>query len=66
MHRYLSPSPEEVEDALEMVRLFEEAERQHRGVAILNGRFIGPPMVLAARRTLDRHDLITRSARRPA
>lgn len=66
VHRYLSPSPEEVESAREMVRLYEEAERQNRGVAILDGRFIGPPMLRAARQTLDRHDLITRSARRPA
>jgi citrate lyase subunit beta/citryl-CoA lyase len=66
VHRFLSPSPEEVESAREMVRLYEEAERQNRGVAILDGRFIGPPMLRAARRTLDRHELISRAAgRRP-
>jgi citrate lyase subunit beta/citryl-CoA lyase len=66
VHRYLSPSPEQVESAREMVRLYEEAERQNRGVAILDGRFIGPPMLRAARQTLDRHELITRAAgRRP-
>jgi citrate lyase subunit beta / citryl-CoA lyase len=64
-HRWLSPSPEEVAGAREMVRLCQEAEKQNRGVAILDGRFIGPPMLLAARRTLARHELIARLARRP-
>jgi len=63
VHRHLSPSPGQVEDAREMIRLSEEAGRQQKGVAILKGRFIGPPMVVAARRTLARHELITRQAR---
>ena len=63
VHRYLSPSPGQVEDAREMIRLSDEAGRQQKGVAILKGRFIGPPMVAAARRTLARHELITRQAR---
>jgi citrate lyase subunit beta/citryl-CoA lyase len=65
VHRYLSPSPEEVEAAREMIRLYDEAERQQRGVAIFDGRFVGPPMVRSARRTLARHDLIARQTRRP-
>ena len=63
VHRHLSPSLGPVEDAREMIRLSEEAGRQQKGVAILKGRFIGPPMVVAARRTLARHELITRQAR---
>jgi len=63
VHRHLSPSLGQVEDAREMIRLSEEAGRQQKGVAILKGRFIGPPMVVAARRTLARHELITRQAR---
>lgn len=59
-HRYFSPSEEDVNEANEMLRLFEEATRQQKGVAILNGKFIGPPMVRAARKVLDRHELITR------
>ena len=66
VHRHLSPSPEQVESAREMVRLYEEAERQGRGVAILDGKFVGPPTLRAARHTLDRHELISRAARRPA
>jgi citrate lyase subunit beta/citryl-CoA lyase len=66
VHLHLSPSPEQVESAREMVRLYEEAERQGRGVAILDGKFVGPPTLRAARHTLHRHELISRAARRPA
>jgi citrate lyase subunit beta/citryl-CoA lyase len=62
VHRHLSPSPAEVAEACEMIRLFEEAKLENRGVAILNGKFIGPPMVRAAQKTLARHDIITRKA----
>jgi citrate lyase subunit beta/citryl-CoA lyase len=65
VHRLLSPSAEEVAGAREMIRLSEEAERQQRGVAILDGRFIGPPMLRAARKTLARHELIARQGRHP-
>ena len=64
-HRYFSPSEEDVNEANEMLRLFEEAGKQQKGVAILNGRFIGPPMVLAARKVLAKHELITRREGRP-
>lgn len=64
-HQYFSPSEEDVSEANEMLRLFEEAIRAQKGVAILNGKFIGPPMVLAARKVLDRHELITRHGAPP-
>jgi citrate lyase subunit beta/citryl-CoA lyase len=64
-HRYLSPSPEEVERAREVIRLSEEAESRQRGVALLDGRIVGPPALRAARRTLARHELIA-AKRRPA
>ena len=64
-HRYLSPSPEEVERAREVIRLSEEAESRQRGVTLLDGRIVGPPVVRAARRTPARHELIA-AARRPA
>ncbi len=65
VHRCLSPSAAEVETAREMIRLYEEAERRQRGVAILEGRFVGPPLLLAARQTLARHELIALQERRP-
>ena len=58
VHGYYSPSAEEVENAREMIRLSEEASRLNMGVALLHGKFIGPPMVLAAKKVLARHELI--------
>lgn len=57
-HRYFSPSEKEVKDAKEVLRLSEEAEKIGKGVAVLNGKFIGPPMVIAAKKILQKHQLI--------
>ncbi len=57
-HRYFTPSEQEVEDAREMLRLAKEVEEQGRGVAVINGKFIGPPMVVAAKKLLNRHRAI--------
>lgn len=51
-HRYFSPTEQEIHEAEEMLRLNEEARKENKGVAILNGKFIGPPMVLTAKETL--------------
>lgn len=52
-HRYYSPSDEQIADAQEMLRLNEEAHRQGRGVAFLNGKFIGPPLVIGAKQIME-------------
>ena len=52
VHRYFSPSIEEVEEAKEMLKLFETAVKEEKGVAVMNGKFIGPPMVIAAKKIL--------------
>lgn len=57
-HRYFSPSKEEVEEAKEMLRLAEEAEKMDKGVAVINGKFIGPPMVIAAEKVVKKAKLI--------
>lgn len=53
-HKYFSPSVEEIKEAEEMLKMKEEAEKENKGVAIINGKFIGPPMVLAAKKVLDK------------
>jgi len=58
VHEYYSPSKAEVESAKEMLVLSEEAEKKGAGVAVVNGKFIGPPMVKAARKLLLKHKLI--------
>lgn len=57
-HQYFSPSEQDVYDANEMLRLSAEAEKEGKGVAVMNGKFIGPPMVLSAIKVLDKVSLI--------
>ena len=35
-----------------------EAKKENKGVAIMNGKFIGPPMVITAKKIIDRDKLI--------
>lgn len=58
VHKYFSPSQEEVNDAEEMLKLAKEAEKDGKGVAFLNKKFIGPPMVISAKNTLKKNQLI--------
>jgi len=55
VNKYYSPSQEEVEEAREMLDLFEQAQENNKGVAIINGKFIGPPMVIAAKKVIERN-----------
>ena len=57
-HRHYTPSNQEIEDASEMLRLSNEAEKMNKGVAVMNGKFIGPPMVIAAKKTLAKAQII--------
>ncbi|MCD4819159.1 MAG: CoA ester lyase [Candidatus Cloacimonetes bacterium] len=57
-HQYFSPSEAEIEDAKEMLDLARKAEKEGRGVALKNGKFIGPPMVKAAEKLLKKAEKI--------
>ena len=57
-HQYFSPSEEEVAWAKEMVELADEAVREGKGVAVKEGKFIGPPMVKMARNIMAKHNQI--------
>lgn len=57
-HYYFSPSEEEVGWAKEMVELAEEAVREGKGVAVKEGKFIGPPMVKMAENIMAKHKQI--------
>ncbi len=61
VHKYFSPSDEEVEWATEMVMLADEAVREGHGVAVKDNKFIGPPMVKMAKNILAKHSIITSS-----
>ena len=60
VHKYFTPTKEEVDEAAEMLLLAQEAEKQNKGVVIMDGRFVGPPMVLAAKQIIRRAGLIER------
>ena len=53
-----------MEDANEMLRLPEEAEIQNKGVSVMNGKFIGPLIVIAAKKILGRHPLVNQKERK--
>lgn len=57
-HQIFSPTEKEVNDAREMLRLSKVAEEMDKGVTIMNGKFIGPPMVLRAQRVLKQYERI--------
>lgn len=59
VHQYYSPSQDEVAWAAEMLQLAEEAAASGAGVAVKNGKFIGPPMVKMAKNILRKHEMIT-------
>ena len=58
IHKYYTPTEEEVAWAKEMVELAEEAVREGKGVAVKDNKFIGPPMVKMAKNILAKHDKI--------
>lgn len=58
VHSYFSPSDEEILAAQDMISMAEEAEMSGKGVAIIGNKFVGPPMVRAARKVLDKNEEI--------
>lgn len=60
VHQYYSPTKEEVSWAKEMIELSEEAQREGKGVAVKDNKFIGPPMVKMAKNILRKQEMIDR------
>jgi len=58
-HRYFSPSQTEVDHALKVIEMSTKAEKDKRSIAIIDGVFIGPPMVRQAKLTLNRQKAIS-------
>lgn len=59
VHKYYSPSEEEIAWAKEMVELSENAFAEGKGVAVKDNKFIGPPMLKMARNILKKAELIS-------
>ena len=61
-HKYYSPSEDELKWANEMMSLSKESFAQGKGVAVKDGKFIGPPMVKMAEKILKKKDLIDKNS----
>jgi len=58
-NQYYGPSKSEVNEAKEILALANEAEELNKGVAIINGKFIGPPLVIKANKIMERFKQIS-------
>jgi citrate lyase subunit beta/citryl-CoA lyase len=58
IHQYFSPNEEEITWAAEMLQLSEDAVALGKGVAVKDGKFIGPPMVKMANDILRKAEII--------
>ena len=58
IHENYSPTIEEVRNAEEVLKYAEEAKKENKGVAVINGKFIGPPIILKAKEVLRKHEII--------
>ncbi|PRD68383.1 CoA ester lyase [Malikia spinosa] len=58
VHQYFSPTDQEVEKAKEIVELAEASILSGVGVAIIKGKFVGPPLLQGAKKILNKNYLI--------
>jgi citrate lyase subunit beta/citryl-CoA lyase len=58
VNKYYSPTQEEIQWAEEMISLATAAQKEGRGVAMKDNKFIGPPMVKMAQKILNKQSLI--------
>ena len=52
------PTKEEYENAKESINLYKRAKEQNKGVAIIDGKFIGPPVIVKAESIINKVELI--------
>ncbi|MDY4042417.1 MAG: CoA ester lyase [Marinifilaceae bacterium] len=58
VHKYYSPTKEQIDWANEIIKSAELAKKEGKGVAIINNKFVGPPMVKMAEDILRKCNLI--------
>lgn len=58
VHEYFTPSIEEYNGAKEMLQMAQDAEKDGKGVAIMNGKFVGPPMIKTAKKIIRKFELV--------
>lgn len=57
-NKYFAPTAQEYEDAVEFLRLYEEAKKINKGVAIIEGKFVGPPLITKSKDIIARYEMI--------
>lgn len=57
-HKYYTPSEEQAQEAYEITRLYEQAEKNNDGVAIMNSKFISPPTYKRAVQLIENYEKI--------
>jgi len=58
IHEYYTPTKNEVDDAIQMIKLYYEAEKDGKGAVVKDNKFIGPPMLRAAKKVIKRKSRI--------
>ena len=56
-HKYYSPSTNEIKRAKNIIKLSKKINEQGKGVAIIDGEFVGPPMIKSALKILEKAKL---------
>ncbi|MCL5127252.1 CoA ester lyase [Algibacter sp. L4_22] len=60
VHKYYSPTEEQVKHSQDILKYDDEAKQEGKGVAIINGKFIGPPFVAKAKKILLKNELVNK------
>lgn len=58
VHKYYSPTEDQIKHSLDILKFDKEAKLEGKGVAIINGKFIGPPFVEKAKKIIAKSKLI--------
>jgi citrate lyase subunit beta/citryl-CoA lyase len=58
VNRVFSPTKQEHEEAKEFLRIYKEAQKINKGVAIIEGKFVGPPLITKSNDIIERVRLI--------
>lgn len=61
-NKYFAPTQKEYDNAVEFLRLYEEAKKLNKGVAIIEGKFVGPPLITKSKDIIARWELIQKRA----
>ena len=56
IHKYYTPSLKEYEYACRVIELYDQAEAEGSGVAIIDGVYVAPPMVKRAQKIIEKYE----------